>query len=265
MRLLQACLLLAIGAFSGPQSSLALEDSSADDMDLVVIAYNSKEKPEDALIYGSLNASKGDHHQAKDYQLNLIGEGMDLWRVDEQSPDNHRRGWMYRFRHNMKEVKEEYERRDGKDFIVLLGDALDVYVTKQSPKHDTMELVKNKFLTDFGDRKIVFPSQIYCCNPWELRSVARRDWDNFLASQKEKGTAPHSTIYKHINAGQIIGYASAILEMVDEMQIWYVLMKRRFDLFLCLQIGSRLTGFNLFLSRCLGIRPTTTMIAFTVS
>jgi len=222
MRWLNISLLFALGALGLHGSLALLEDSpptSEKDMDLVVIAYNSKEQIHHTLLSGSIDASSVKGKDAKNYKLTTVGTGQDLWKMDEDGPEL-KRGWMFRLRLTIKEVQEEYQRRGGDDFVVLLADALDVFVP-QSLQEDTLELVKKRFMADFSDHKIVFASQIYCCNPWDLRSIARRDWDDFFARHGESGgSSSPPSIYKHLNAGTFIGYASAILEMADEMQLW---------------------------------------------
>ena len=213
--------LLVFGACFVPQLSHALEASSAKtsdinvEPDLVVVAYNSREKIVDTLIYDSINEHTSDESKAKmNLKLKTVGEGLDLWNRDDEG---NTRGWMFRLRHTIKEVMEEYKLRNEQDFVVLMVDALDVYVPKTF-EADALEGLLHRFLTDFAGHKIVFPGQVYCCNPWELRKVARRDWDNYWDS-KGDGAAPPS-MFKHINAGIFMGYASAILEMADEMQLW---------------------------------------------
>ena len=235
MPLLHVFLLVGLGACIYPLPSLAVEVSSTKiasheinqvahnaNADLVVIAYNSNEKRTGSLIKSSMYASVNEERKTKiNIKLTTVGDGQALWKKDS---DGVIRGWIFRLRLTIKEVMNEYKRRNEQDFIVLLADALDVYATKSSHA-DTLESMLHRFVTDFSDHKIVFASQIYCCNPWDLRSVARRDWDDFFASQEDEGYAPPS-MYKHLNAGLIIGYASAILEMADEMQLWYVSQKK---------------------------------------
>ena len=101
-----------------------------------------------------------------------------------------------------------------KDFVAMVADTSDVFVTESLDKK-TLHHLKERFLTEFSDFKIVFSSQIYCCNPWELREFGRRDWDAYY---NKRGDIP--SMYKHLNAGVFMGYASAILEMADQMKIW---------------------------------------------
>lgn len=197
------------------------------DVDLVVIAYNSRDEVSDSLVYSSIEENMEEESKANVKFIN-VGTGKHLWQLDNEGPE-HMRGWMFRLRLTMSEVVEEYKRREGKDFIVLVADAEDVFVAK-SPDGNGLDLLKHRFLTDFADHKIVFSSQVYCCNPWELRSVARRDWDKLYVSSAE-GSPP--SIFKHINAGLFMGYASAIREMADEMKLWCVIGFLTFSMKLC--------------------------------
>jgi hypothetical protein len=180
--------------------------------DLLVIAYNSYDAPLDTLIFGSIDENESAAGTTSDSVTRSVGSGEHLWIIDEDGPEL-KRGWMFRLRLVMEKIKIEYERR-GEDFIVMAADALDVFVTKSLDGH-TLDHLKDRFLDDFSEHKIVFSAQIYCCNPWELREFGRRDWNAFY---KMNGDIP--SIYKHLNAGTFIGYASAIVEMASEMSIW---------------------------------------------
>ena len=186
--------------------------------EFVVMAYNSYDAPLETLIFGSINENEGRAVDGSDRNIQSVGLGSHLWAVDEYGPE-WKRGWMFRLRLTMQNVKDEYERRGKEDFVVMVADATDVFVTK-SLDGQTLGHLKNRFLTQFADHKIVFSTQIYCCNPWELHEFGRRDWD---ALYEKKGDIP--SMYKHLNAGTFMGYASAIIEMADEMKLWCVQSK----------------------------------------
>jgi hypothetical protein len=183
--------------------------------EIVVVGYNSYDAPLETLIFGSIDENEGRATDGTDRNIQSIGSGSHLWTIDEGGPEL-RRGWMFRLRLTMQRVKDEYERRGKEDFVVVVADAMDVFV-KESLERNTLDQLKERFLTDFSDRKIVFSAQIYCCNPWELREFGRRDWDEFY---NKTGDIP--SMFKHLNAGTFMGYASAIIEMADEMNLWYV-------------------------------------------
>ena len=181
--------------------------------DIVVIGYNSYDTPKETLIFGSIDANEQHRTDGSDPNLQSVGFGKHLWQVglDGLEPMH---GWMFRMRLTMQHLKEEYERRGRKDFVAMVADTSDVYVTESLDKK-TLHHLKERFHTEFSDFKIVFSSQIYCCNPWELREFGRRDWDAYY---NKRGDIP--SMYKHLNAGLFMGYASAILEMADQMKIW---------------------------------------------
>jgi hypothetical protein len=178
--------------------------------EMVVIGYNSYDARSETLLFASIDANENQ----PDYISTInAGMGQHLWSIDEEGPEL-KRGWMFRLRLTIQAVIDEYNRRDKTDFIVMVSDAADVYIA-QSLNRDTVTQLKNRFLNEFSDSKIVFSTQIYCCNPWELRSIGRSDWDEHY----EKAGEP-PTVYKHLNAGLFMGYASAIIEMAEEMQLW---------------------------------------------
>jgi hypothetical protein len=186
------------------------------DPELVVVAYNSNHQPYETLVFASVKA----HHDAglgDSVQTINVGSGQDLWTVDENGIEI-KRGWMFRLRLTMQAVIDEYHRRGKQDFIALVADASDVYITK-SVGNNTLDLLKNRFLHDMDGSKIVFSAQIYCCNPWELRSIGRKDFDSLYAAR-----GGPETIYKYLNAGLFMGYASAIIEMTHEIKLWYVVL-----------------------------------------
>jgi len=227
MNFLRACLivlaaliLLALSTLysSGIIASAHVDEpSTGEDLDLVVLAYNSvHENLEDTLLYGSMEENLNHSSKAQTKFINVgMGDHLWQWETDGQEPF---RGWMYRHRRVLNELVEEYKRRNEKDFIVMMADALDVYVTK-SKQGNSLDQLKKRFLSSVANEghKIVFSSQIYCCNPWELHEVARRDFDNFYSAS---GAPP--TLYKHLNAGLLMGYASGIIEMATEMGTWCV-------------------------------------------
>jgi hypothetical protein len=182
--------------------------------DIVVIAYNSYDAPLGTLIFSSIDANEKLATDGSDPNIQSIGSGSHLWTIDEDGPEL-KRGWMFRLRLTMQQVKKEYERRHEQDFVVVIADAMDVYVT-ESLDHQTLRHLQERFESAFSDHKIVFSTQIYCCNPWELREFGRRDWD---AHYDKMGDIP--SMYKHLNAGTFMGYASALLEMANEMNLWY--------------------------------------------
>jgi hypothetical protein len=187
----------------------------AQEPDLVVMAYNSYDAPLETLIFGSVDENEGRAVNGTDENIMSVGLGEHLWTIDEEGPEL-KRGWMFRLRLTMQKVKDEYERRGKQDFIVMIADAIDVYITESIDKA-TLSQLKTRFLEDFSEHKIVFSTQIYCCNPWELHQFGRRDWDTHY---EKKGEIP--SMYKHLNAGLFMGYASAIIDMADEMLLWYV-------------------------------------------
>eukprot|EP00977_Amphora_coffeiformis_P013990 scaffold3822_cov181-Amphora_coffeaeformis.AAC.5 len=177
--------------------------------DMVVIAYNSYDARSETLVFASVDENEDPN---ADFTTLNAGMGQHLWTIDEEGQEL-KRGWMFRLRLTIQAVVDEYNRRGQEDFIAMVSDASDVYVSR-SIKGKTIETLKQRFLNDF-DSKIVFSTQIYCCNPWELHSFGRNDWDHHY----EKVGEP-SSIYKHLNAGLYMGYASAIIEMANEMQLW---------------------------------------------
>jgi hypothetical protein len=182
--------------------------------EIVVMGYNSYDAPTETLIFSSIDENEKRNTDGSDPNIQSIGLGEHLWTIDEDGPEL-KRGWMFRLRLTMQHVKNEYERRNKQDFVVVIADALDVYV-KESLDQQTLNHLNERFLTEFSDHKIVFSTQIYCCNPWELREFGRRDWDAYY--NKRGGDIP--SMYKHLNAGTFMGYASAIIEMADEMKLW---------------------------------------------
>ena len=181
--------------------------------EIVVMGYNSYDAPTETLIFSSIDENERRKTDGSDPNIQSIGLGEHLWTIDEDGPEL-KRGWMFRLRLTMQHVKDEYERRGRQDFVAVVADATDVFV-KESLDHQTLQHLNERFLTEFADHKIVFSTQIYCCNPWELREFGRRDWDAYY---NKKGDIP--SMYKHLNAGTFMGYASAIIEMADEMKIW---------------------------------------------
>lgn len=182
------------------------------DPDMVVIAYNSYDSRDETLVFASI-----DENELPGGQFATINAGMGqhLWQIDEDGLEL-KRGWMFRLRVTVQAIIDEYNRRGQQDFIAMVSDAADVYIS-QSLDGKTIEELKYRFLTDFAESQIVFSTQIYCCNPWELHSIGRSDWDRHY----DKVGEPES-IYKHLNAGLYMGYASAIIKMAEEMKLWQV-------------------------------------------
>jgi hypothetical protein len=181
--------------------------------DIVVMGYNSYDAPLETLIFSSTKENEQRAVDGSDANVQSIGLGSHLWTIDEYGPEL-KRGWMFRLRLTMQHVKEEYERRGKEDFVVVVADAIDVFV-KESMDKNTLNQFNERFLTEFSDNGIVLSTQIYCCNPFELREFGRRDWDRYY---DKKGDIP--SMYKHLNAGTFMGYASALIEMSNEMKLW---------------------------------------------
>lgn len=185
--------------------------------DIVVLGYNSYDTPIDTLLFSSIYENENRSIDGNDPNIISVGLGQHLWSVDEDGMEL-KRGWMYRLRLMIQKVKDEYEQRQNHDFIVLITDSIDVMITKSgSSATSTLDLVRQRFLNDFSQHQIVFSSHIYCCNPWDLREFARRDWDALYSNEVNI-----PSMYKHLNAGSYIGYASAIIKMANEMMLWYV-------------------------------------------
>jgi hypothetical protein len=210
-----------------------------DALNMAVVAYSSN-SPQETLLWESTNS----HHNRKEEssvtnaKLVAVGEGLPLFNTP--AANETMRGWMFRFRAMVDGIIEEYEARNREDFIVVIGDAFDTYITETSTGN-TLALVKEKFLTDFSNYSIVFSSQIYCCNPWNLREVGRAGWDEYY----EQIGGP-ATLYKHLNAGMLMGKASAIIDMANEMNVWETEYKRpdEFDAILQAQGESKLHMFD---------------------
>jgi hypothetical protein len=181
--------------------------------DIVVMGYNSYDAPLETLIFSSVKENENREFDGSDTNIQSIGLGSHLWTIDEYGPEL-KRGWMFRLRLTMQHVKDEYERCGKEDFVVVVADSIDVFV-KESLDKNTLDQLNERFLTEFSDSKIVFSTQIYCCNPFELREFGRRDWDQYY---DKRGDIP--SMYKHLNAGTFMGYASALIDMSDEMKLW---------------------------------------------
>lgn len=187
--------------------------------DMVVIAYNSYDSRSETLVFASVDENEDDLEGGGDaFSTINAGMGSHLWQIDQYGPEL-KRGWMFRLRLTIQAVMDEYNRRGQQDFIAMVSDASDVYVSK-SINGQTVAELKRRFLQDFPSSQIVFSTQVYCCNPWELHSFGRADWDRLYMEQGPDGLPP--SMYKHLNAGLYMGYASAIIQMADEMKIWYV-------------------------------------------
>jgi hypothetical protein len=206
----------------------------------VIVAYSSN-NPEETLLWGSSRA----HHTALQRerrgnvtQLVSVGQGLPLFNPTAEGEST--RGWMFRFRAMVEGIMKEYDARDRQDFIVVVGDAFDTFVT-ESAQGDTMRLIQERFHTEFGGYSIVFSSQIYCCNPWNLRDVGHAAWDDYYAT-----IGGPKTLYKHLNAGMFMGYASAIMDMANEMEIWDTEYRRpeEFDPILQSEDASKLHMFD---------------------
>lgn len=188
------------------------DDPTAADQDMVFVAYNSYDARSETLIFASIDENVNVDNRRESDTLNA-GMGQHLWAIDETGKEL-KRGWMFRLRLTIQAVIDEYERRGKQDYIAVVSDAADVYVS-HSLDGNALQLLKDRFLNDFDGRQLVFSAQIYCCNPWELHSIGRADWDGHY-----ERTADPASIYKHLNAGLYMGYASAIIQMADEMQLW---------------------------------------------
>lgn len=186
--------------------------SRQEDPDLVIMFYDSFDRPYETLAVGSIEANQRD---LGGVEIMSVGAGDHLWTIDDaDDPYELQNWWMFRFRHYMEGIQEEYRRRGSEDFLVLIADAWDVYVTS-SLNSDSLSELKRRFLQDFSEFRIVISSQIYCCNPWSLRDIARKDWDEMY-----EHSGGVQTINKYINAGTYMGYASSLLQMAEEMQVW---------------------------------------------
>jgi hypothetical protein len=178
--------------------------------DIVLIAYNSYDARSETLVFASVDENED---LQGDFSTVNAGMGQHLWAIDESGPEL-KTGWMFRLRLTIQAVIDEYNRRGKNDFIAVVSDAADVYVSR-SINGKTIEELKRRFFDDFPESEIVFSTQIYCCNPWELHSIGRADWDRLYEDVGEP-----SSIYKHLNAGLYMGYASSIIQMADEMGLW---------------------------------------------
>jgi hypothetical protein len=63
--------------------------------------------------------------------------------------------------------------------------------------------------------QLPFRGKYFVAIPWKLRDVVRAAWDEHHAA-----TNGPPTMYKYLNAGIYVGYASAILQMAHEMNVW---------------------------------------------
>lgn len=217
MKALILLLLMAgVSSVSTDEHAAAVIQQEEADLDLVVVAYYSgayaRDEHEEPLLFRSIADHHETYEEGKQVKVISVGKGAHLWTHGHFNETEETRGWMWRFRLVIQALKEEYDRRNGEDFLALLGDAQDVYVTK-SVDSNTMDLLKTRFLTEFAakDYSIVFSAQVYCCNPWNLRDVARKGWDTFYDSRIIEN------FYKHLNAGIFMGYTSTILDMAGEM------------------------------------------------
>jgi hypothetical protein len=208
MKLLLVTSLWAATAAALLDSSASVP-SAASDLDLVVLSY-STDPTDQAMLWTSADAHSGQDVQDSDKtKMVATGLGVKLY-VD---PPRHNRGWMYRFRQVVTKIMVEYAARGGQDFLVLSGDATDVYLTK-SEHSNTLSLIKDRYLKEFNET-IVFSSQVYCCNPWNLRDVGGAAWDEHYDA-----VGGPETIYKHLNAGLYMGYATAIINMANELNVF---------------------------------------------
>jgi hypothetical protein len=202
---------------SPPPARLGLSSSTsastaptAPDPDLLVIAY-STDPTDQAMLWTSAQAHSSQDVQDSDNKTKMLATGLGV-KLNIHEPQ-YNRGWMHRFRQVVTKIMAEYVARGGQDFLVLAGDASDAYVTK-SEHNNTLSLIKNRFLHDFN-ASIVFSSQIYCCNPWNLHEVGRAAWDEHY-----NAVGGPETLYKHLNAGLYIGYATAIIDMANDLNVF---------------------------------------------
>jgi hypothetical protein len=91
------------------------------------------------------------------------------------------RGWMFRLRQLVQKISLEYQARGRQDYLVLVVDASDGYIG-QTPTNNTLKQVRDRFLNDFGNYSIVFSSQVYCCNPPNMKQVGRAGWDEYYST-----------------------------------------------------------------------------------
>jgi hypothetical protein len=198
------------GSVSAPSSSTNEPENNPE---MVIVAYSTY-APDDAMLWGSTSSHNSKQTEAT--KMVAVGQGIKLF----DDPPENTRGWMYRFRQVVKGIMAEYDAREHQDFLVVVGDAFDTYITKSS-SDNTVDLIKDRFLNDFVNSSIVFSSQIYCCNPWNLHDVGRAAWDEHYDA-----VGGPETIYKHLNAGMFMGYASAIIDMANDLSVFQTDYKR---------------------------------------
>jgi hypothetical protein len=226
-----ACLVTLRGVIASERAPASTAPDNKPE--LVVVAYSTY-APDDAMLWGSAQAHSSKTQE--ETKMVAVGQGIKLF----DDPPRHTRGWMYRFRQVVKGIMAEYDARDRQDFLVVVGDAFDTYVTKSS-NDNTMDLIKDRFLHDFGNSSIVFSSQIYCCNPWNLHEVGRAAWDEHYDA-----VGGPETIYKHLNAGMFMGYASAIIDMAHDLNVFETKYQRHetFDEILATKGASNIHMFD---------------------
>jgi hypothetical protein len=178
--------------------------------DLVLLTYSSTPVNQ-SLLWGSLHEHIHDADTNTNTKIIHIGLGVSLF---DDATHTSGRGWMFRLRQLVHTISLEYQARGGQDYLVLVVDASDGYIGKRLT-NNTLELVKEHFIHDFDNHSIVFSAQIYCCNPPNMKQVGRAGWDEYYNSM-----GGPETIYKYLNAGLFMGYASTILDMSNEMKIF---------------------------------------------
>jgi hypothetical protein len=190
-------------------------ETTKESPDLVLLTYSST-PVDDSLLWGSFHEHNRDALNTT--KLIHIGQGLSLF---NDTTDMSGRGWMFRLRQVVQKISEEYEARGRKDYLVLVVDASDGYVGK-TPANNTLELVKERFLNDFSNHSIVFSAQICCCNPPNMRPVGRAGWDEYYDS-----IGGPETVFKHLNAGLFMGYATTIMDIANEMKIFDTVYKHQ--------------------------------------
>jgi hypothetical protein len=181
-------------------------------MDLVIVTYSTT-PIEQELLYRSIQVQQQQQQVTiNDTKVIHVGAGIPLLVNDSLD-------WMFRFRTVVQAIQDELVARDNVDYVVLVGDASDAYLspTTTSITHNGTISWSQQIVERFEqfNASIVLSGQIFCCNPMELRDVARAAWDEHYAA-----LGGPSTLYKYLNAGIYVGYASAIVQMAHEMNVW---------------------------------------------
>jgi hypothetical protein len=192
-------------------SSTTVTAADAAPMDLIVVTYSTKPIKQE-LFFRSIQAQL-QQPTFNDTKVIHVGAGISLM-------VNNSFDWMFRFRTVVQAIQDEIMARKGVDYVVLVGDARDAYLATTTTTRNgitTNTSWSQRLIERFEEfnASIVLSGQIFCCNPMSLLEVAIPAWDDHYASI---GGPP--TMYKYLNAGIFVGYASAILSMAHEMNVW---------------------------------------------